>query len=129
MFIFSIKNGVFILLILLSSSFAATADQAHDEKWYVNDWCSGTGQVEFILPDRTRCDCLTDTHAIEFDFASKFYEAIGQSLYYSMQTGKRAGVVLIIENKADYRYWERLNSVIEHHQLPIDTWATGAGSL
>ena len=26
------------------------------------------GQVEVMLPDGTRCDCVTDTHAIEFDF-------------------------------------------------------------
>jgi hypothetical protein len=26
------------------------------------------GQVEVVLPDGTRCDCVTDTHAIEFDF-------------------------------------------------------------
>jgi len=24
--------------------------------------------VEVALPDGTRCDCVTDTHAIEFDF-------------------------------------------------------------
>ena len=25
-------------------------------------------QVEVVLPDGTRCDCVTDTHVIEFDF-------------------------------------------------------------
>jgi hypothetical protein len=45
-------------------------------------------------------------------------------LYYSIQTGKRAGVVLILEEEADRKYWIRLNSVIEHFNLPIDTWET-----
>ena len=26
------------------------------------------GRVEVVLPDGARCDCVTDTHAIEFDF-------------------------------------------------------------
>jgi len=38
------------------------------------------------MPDRTRCDCLAKTHAIEFDFGSKWAESLGQSMYYSIQT-------------------------------------------
>ena len=37
-----------------------------------------------VLPDGTRCDCLTDTHAIEFDFGSNWAEAIGQSAHYKL---------------------------------------------
>ena len=55
-------------------------------------------------------------------------EAIGQSLYYSLQTGHRAGVVLILEDQQDRVYWLRLNSTIQHFKLPIDTWAVGPGS-
>jgi hypothetical protein len=32
-----------------------------------------------ILPDGTRCDCLANTRAIEFDVGSKSAEAIGQT--------------------------------------------------
>lgn len=100
-----------------------SAGRKHPEKWYQERWCvENDGQVEVVLPDKTRCDCLTDTHAIEFDFGSKWAEAIGQSLYYSIQTGKRAGVVLILEKEADRKYWIRLNTIIEHFGLPIDTW-------
>ncbi len=65
-----------------------------------------------VLPDHTRCDCLTRTHAIEFDFGNNWAEAIGQSLYYSIQTGKKAGIALILEKPSDYKYWIRLNTVI-----------------
>lgn len=92
------------------------------EKGYQADWCKGKGVTEYVLPDKTRVDCLTDTHAIEFDFAKKWAEAIGQALYYSFQTGKRGGVVLILKGKNDYKHWIKLNSVIDHYQLPIDTW-------
>jgi hypothetical protein len=43
--------------------------QEHPEKWYQQKWCEAhKGQTEVVLPDGTRCDCVTDTHAIEFDF-------------------------------------------------------------
>jgi hypothetical protein len=45
------------------------AKREHPEKWYQQKWCEANkGQVEVVLPDGTRCDCVTDTHAIEFDF-------------------------------------------------------------
>ena len=36
------------------------------------------GRTEVTMPDGTRCDILTDTHAIEVDFAVKWAETIGQ---------------------------------------------------
>jgi hypothetical protein len=74
---------------------------------------------------QSRCDCVTDTHAIEFDFGSNWAEAIGQSSYYSIQTKKKAGIVLILESMKDRKFWIRLNTTIEHFKLPIDTWSTG----
>lgn len=44
-------------------------------------------------PDGTRADCLISTHAVEVEFAGKkWIEAIGQSLNYSIQTGKKVGL-------------------------------------
>lgn len=80
------------------------------------------GKTEVVLSDRTRVDCLTSTHAIEFDFGNKWSEAIGQSLGCSIETMKKPCIVLILRKPEGYRYWIKLNSVIEHHKLPIDTW-------
>jgi hypothetical protein len=66
-----------------------------------------------------------DIHAIEFDFGNNWAEAIGQSSCYSMQAGKKAGIVLILENMKDRKYWIRLNTTIEHFNLSIDTWNVG----
>jgi hypothetical protein len=65
------------------------------------------------------------THTIEFDFGNNWAEAIGQSSYYSIQTKKKAGIVLIMETMMDRKYWIRLNTTIEHFKLPIDTWSIG----
>ena len=114
-----------VLLTPIANGKKLHYEKLHHEKWYQERWCKANGgQMEVVLPDKTRCDCLTDTHAIEFDFGKKWAESIGQALYYSIQTGKRAGVVLILEKPGDYKYWIRLNTIIEHFSLPIDTWKT-----
>lgn len=106
------------------------AANLHPEKYYQEQWCvKNDGIMEFVLSDRTRVDCLVDNHAIEFDFGRKWAEAIGQSLYYSLQTGKRAGIVLIMESEKDMKYWIRLNSTIQHFNLSIDTWSVGDGAI
>ena len=89
------------------------------EKDYQIKHCEG--QIEYILPDKTRVDCLTDTHAIEYDYGKKWAEAIGQSLHYAMFTGKRAGIVLIVDD-TELRFINRANAVIHHYNLPIDLW-------
>ena len=102
---------------------AALAHAGQPERLYQTAWCKqAKGQTEVVLSDRTRVDCLTSTHAVEFDFARKWSEAIGQSLGYAIETNKRAGIALIIENNSDYKYWIKLNSIIERYELPIDTW-------
>ena len=111
---------LFSLLCLIA---AIPAQAGPPEKHYQSAWCSEyRGQAEVRLPDGTRADCITATHAIEFDFGRKWAEAIGQALYYGLQTGKAPGVVLILDGEKDYRYWFRLNSTIQHYKLPIDTW-------
>lgn len=92
---------------------------AEPERFYQDAHCKGS--KEHVLHDRTRVDCLTDSHAIEYDFGRKWAEAIGQSLGYAFETNKKAGIVLILESRKDLKYWIKLNSIIEHYRLPIDT--------
>jgi len=119
--------ATFSLLILFTSP--ALAAHEHPEKWYQTQWCEQyRGDQEVILPDKTRADCITRSHAVEVEFAKKWAESVGQSLFYSLQTNKRGGIVLIIESTDDLRYWYRLNSTIQHFNLPIDTWKVGRGA-
>ena len=117
-------NILKLTLLTLSLAWSSPALAAHDhpEKYYQEQWCRDKGGKVFTLPDRTEVDCLTQTHAVEVDFARKWYQAIGQSLYYAMRTNKRAGILLIIEKESDRKYWLRMNKTIKHYNLPIDVW-------
>jgi hypothetical protein len=60
----------FVLVVLLPV--VAGAGHDHPEKWYQKKWClENNGEAEVVLADRTRCDCLTVTSAIEFGFGTK----------------------------------------------------------
>lgn len=112
-----------------SNSPTSSSTHKHHEKYYQERWCNEQGgQIEVVLADGTRCDCLTKDYAVEFDFGPKWAEAIGQSLYYSIQTGKTPGIGLILESQNDYKYWIRLNTIIDHFKLPIKTWQVGEAS-
>lgn len=81
----------------------------YKEADYVNAYCKGI--TEYELPDRTRVDCLTDDYAIEFDYAKKWAESIGQSLYYAKMTGKKPAVAIIVKKPTDRHYIERIRKV------------------
>ena len=111
-------NKLSLILIILSfSSFAI-----EKEAFYSNKFCSEmSGKSEHVLKDLSRVDCLTDTHAYEFDWADgmKVYEAIGQSLYYASESGKEPGIYLLIRKKNSEKHIRKVRRVIETFNLPI----------
>lgn len=76
------------------------------------------GKIEYVLADKTRVDCLTNEYAIEVDFAKKWAEAIGQSLYYAQMTGKKPAIGFIVGD-GDERYLKRVESVAEKFDIKI----------
>lgn len=90
-----------------------------NEKYYQTRMCQELGgKMEYVLPDKTRVDCLTDEYAIEVDFAKKWAEAIGQSLYYAQITGKKPAIGFIVED-GDDRYIKRVKTVSEKFEIKI----------
>ena len=117
------KPASLAFFLIVSTVIPAFAAHSYPEKYYQAKWCAAhQGQVEVVLEDQTRADCITTTHAIEFDFGKKWAESLGQALYYSLQTSKRAGIVLILEEPKDRKYFIRLNSTIQHFGLPFNNW-------
>lgn len=88
------------------------------EAYYVEQWCTSSfGHKEFRLWDMTRVDCLTKDYAIEFDFAKKWAESVGQALYYAEMTHKKPAVVLILTNPLDMKYVKRVERVNKDIQI------------
>ena len=114
-----------VALILMSTGLNAARlnPEAHYQEIAAKKY---SGQTEVVLPDGTRCDIVTETHAIEVDFADKWAEAIGQSLNYSFQLNKKAGILLILESSKDEKHLIRVQGIIEHYKLPIDILAIRA---
>ena len=95
-----------------------TMKSGQTEAYYVEQWCTPSfGKKEFRLWDMTRVDCLTKDYAIEFDFAKKWAESVGQSLYYSEMTHKKPAVVLILTKWTDMRYVKRVERVNKDIQI------------
>lgn len=112
-----------ILALLFGLAAVAQAKHLHPEKYYQAKWCDQQGGLKEVrLSDGTRCDCLTASHAVEVDFARKWHEGIGQALHYARLTGKRAGLVLIIERPRDLKYLDRVMGLIRWHNLELDVW-------
>jgi len=124
---------IFVLFFLIPA-YAGTFDYAyasngfkyvvhkHSESSYQHAWCSmHQGIEEFENKDKTRVDCLTSTHAVEFDFANKWAESIGQALHYQRMTGKRAKVVLILEKpKKQMVYFTRVQELGKIHNFDVE---------
>lgn len=77
--------------------------------------------IEVRLSDNTRCDIVTDSYAIEVDFANKWAESIGQSLHYSLMLNRKAGVLLILEGEKDVKYLSRLMVTAKRYNITVWT--------
>ena len=131
------KRFLIILGIIIFSLTAVTANafeygytstgfkyvkHKHSESSYQHAWCSAhEGIEEYKNKDFTRVDCLTDKYAVEFDFANKWAESIGQALHYQRMTGKKAKVVLILEDpKNEMVYCHRVKKLGRIHNFEVE---------
>ena len=121
--------GVFVFalvaIMLPSAVHAGSSNELYPLPFetYEKKWCrdhSGASQVK--MPDGTIAGCITSTHAVAFEFARNWKDAVGHALYISLETGKKAGIVLIIENEKDLAYVKLLDATIAKFKLSIDVW-------
>ena len=99
---------IFIIFLILLIP-PVEAKHLNPESYYQTKWCNqNNGITEYILPDKARIDCLTNDYAIEFDFAQKWAEAVGQSMYYANVMNKKPAIALIVKSKKDIKYVKRI---------------------
>lgn len=116
------KKSVTLCSLVISVLFAGCVEEKQrHEKYYQVQLCNKLGGVmEQSLLDRTRIDCLTEEYAIEVDFAKKWAESVGQSLYYADMTEKKPAVGLIVWNtEKDKRHMKRLETLAKKYGIKI----------
>ncbi len=112
-----------ILIFILSSCVRPSPKREQD---YQREWCLPKGgRVEVVLSDNTRCDCMTATHAIEFDWASKWAEGSMQAVHYARLTGLRPGLVLICKHPRDKKKIRQVKLNSDFYNLNITIWGIG----
>lgn len=100
---------IIFILILIFFIQKVEAKHLNSESYYQQKWCHQNGGIiEYVLPDKARIDCLTKEYAIEFDFAPKWAEAVGQSMYYANVMNKKPAICLITKSKKDEKYIKRI---------------------
>lgn len=114
---------VFTILftLIFSFSYGYKHEKKYKEKHYQALLCNDLdGVMEYRLLDRSRVDCLTDEYAIEVDFIKKWAESVGQSLYYSEMTNKKAAVGIIVsDNQNDKLQMKRLELLAKKFDIKI----------
>lgn len=88
--------------------------------------CDRETGVEVTLATGTRVDLINDTYAIEVDWADKWAEGCGQALYYSICTGRKPGLLLLLKTSNDKKYVERAAAVAGKHDIALWVYDTNA---
>jgi len=117
-----IKTLTTFLIYLIS-----TTVYAQSEDYHLNKWCKA--RSDFITTERRvkagYVDCLLTDYAIEFGFAHKWKEDIAQARWYALQTGKKAGMVMILKKPTDTKYFEYVMEYLQFYNgdsQPIKIW-------
>lgn len=76
----------------------AVAHAAETDGWleanYRDALCTGM-KMEVSLSNFGRADCVSNTHAVEVEWADKFKQGVGQALTYATSTSLVPGLILI----------------------------------
>ncbi|MDQ3017417.1 MAG: hypothetical protein M3R25_11950 [Bacteroidota bacterium] len=86
---------------------------AQPEAWYIERIALALGGEAEVTVANGRVDVVTDSHAIEVERASNWKHAIGQSLWYGLQTNKQPGIILLMESPEDRVNGIRLQSALD----------------
>ncbi len=112
---------MFLFLMLLSTTLFAKKKERDYQNYHCNQ-LSGISEFRPKKDKYVRIDCELADYSIEVDFGKKHYEALGQSLYYSALTNKKAGIWLIIKNPKQMKHAVRLVRNIRMNKLLITVW-------
>ena len=115
-----IRLSMLLMVLLLFTGCVSVSPKKYHERYYQSELCNRLGgEMEYRLQDSSRIDCLTDDYAIEVDFAKKWAEGVGQSLYYAEVSKRKPAVGIIIDLEKERRYLKRLNLMAKRYGIRI----------
>jgi len=100
------------LVLLLS-----TCVRAQTEAQYIEALAQHLGGRQEVSVPGGRVDITTTDYAIEVERAGKWKNSIGQALWYGLQTNKKPGIILIIEQASQRKYAMQLSSALTYAGL------------
>ena len=117
-------------LIFTSSVIAATVDKPNKDGFYHEDYynmkyCNMLGgefdsRHKVTGATNVRVDCETSEYAYEGEWATKSYEAVGQSLWYALVTGKKPGILFYLKSPKHTKYVERAKRTLDSLGIDYD---------
>lgn len=120
--------------------FLVSVARAASEAEYTAEWCGrhgltydvpGDGNVpdalklETITGRTVYADCVDKNTIVEVDFASKFMEGIGQTLFYGRLARLDPILLLIIKDQSDCKYFRDAGWLIFESNQRIQLYTTG----
>jgi hypothetical protein len=108
-----------LITILLLSTCNVYAKNKNPERFYQTNLCQPlAGEMEYVLDDKSRVDCLTYEYAIEVDFEKKAYECAAQAMYYAIKTDRKPACALIVRDK-NSSYVKRLKTLAIYYGIKV----------
>jgi|GEM_PF-2469669 len=116
--------------LLVTGSFAGAYAESKEE-FFRQRLCAGMKQERYLQHARSYVDCVSDTHAVEVEFANKFKQAIGQALHYAEQLKLKPGIILVCVEKDEncLRHGLLTESALAYWRIPATIWKCGPVSL
>jgi len=105
---------LFIFGITFSISGQITNYSENEISNYIQSLIGGEREVRV---KSGRADLMVGEHVFEVEWANKWKESIGQSLWYALQLNKKPGIILLMRSPKDYKYYIQLNSALDYADL------------
>ena len=132
----------YILLWMFGSTFsqeeqsviappAAGANEPEWSRYVARQWGLNPEEVcEYLLPEGSRVDVITNDTAWEVEWAYNHYEAVGQALHYSIWSGRKPGIVLLMRSGiADDRALFRTKTICIKYDIKLRVVKVSTGEI
>ncbi len=107
---------LFFGLIIMTSNHVRSQDLVTEDDYSRHIQTLIGGERE-VLIDGGRIDLLLENYAFEIEWAYNWKEAIGQSLWYGLNTNRKPGIILIMSDRSDNKHDIRLNTALNYAGL------------